>query len=179
MNNGWSGNADATKLSKELIGKGMRGAALVQELNDQIGRHVRLNSSAETLGDADNRITLSDLLDSSGVPKPRVAFTVDDYTRAGLKVATETNQKVLELMGAKNVTSDTPYLSNAIIAGTTRMGVDPATSVVRADMQTHQHKNLYILGASTHVSAPVNAPSLTIAAMGIRLAAHLDLTANE
>jgi choline dehydrogenase-like flavoprotein len=179
MNNGWSGNADATKLSKELIGKGMRGAALVQALNDQIGRHVRLNSSAETLGDADNRITLSDLVDSSGVPKPRVAFTVDDYTRAGLKVATETNQKVLELMGAKNVTSDTPYLSNAIIAGTTRMGVDPATSVVRADMQTHQHKNLYILGASTHVSAPVNAPSLTIAAMGIRLAAHLDLTANE
>ena len=179
MNNGWSGNADATKLSEELISKGIRGAALVQALNDQIGRHVRLNSSAETLGDADNRITLSDQLDSSGVPKPRVAFTVDDYTRDGLKVATETNEKVLELMGADNVTSDTSYLSNAIIAGTTRMGTDPATSVVNTDLQTHQHANLYILGASTHVSAPVNAPSLTIAAMGIRLAEHLGRTVTE
>lgn len=179
MNNGWSGNADATKLSKTLIRQGMRGASLVQALNDQIGRHVRLNSSAETLGDADNRITLSDQLDSSGIPKPRVAFTVDDYTREGLKVATETNKQVLSRMGATDVTSDTPYLSNAIIAGTTRMGTDPATSVVNTDLQTHQHPNLYILGASTHVSAPVNAPSLTIAAMGIRLAQHLGRLAHE
>ena len=82
-------------------------------------------------------------------------------------------------MGADNVTSDTPYLSNAIIAGTTRMGTDPATSVVNTDLQTHQHANLDILGASTHVSAPVNAPSLTIAAMGIRLAEHLSRTVNE
>lgn len=173
MNNGWSGNSDATKLSKELIAKGVRGNALVQALNAQIGRHVRLNSSAETLGDANNRITLSEQFDSSGIPKPRVAFTVDEYTRSGLKIATKTNKKVLELMGADNVTSDTPYLSNAIIAGTTRMGIDPARSVVNSDLQTHQHANLYILGASTHVSAPVNAPSLTIAAMGIRLAKYL------
>lgn len=179
MNNGWSGNADATKLSKELISQGMRGADLVQALNDQIGRHVRLNSSAETLGVPSNRIMLSDQVDSSGVPKPRVAFTVDDYTRAGLDVATQTNEKVLALMGADNIKSDTPYLSNAIIAGTTRMGTDPETSVVNTNLQTHQHSNLYILGASTHVSAPVNAPSLTIAAMGIRLAEHLDRTAHE
>jgi choline dehydrogenase-like flavoprotein len=59
------------------------------------------------------------------------------------------------------------------------MGTDPATSVVNPDLQTHQHPNLYILGASTHVSAPVNAPSLTIAAMGIRLAEHLGRAAHE
>lgn len=179
MNNGWSGNSDATKLSQDLIGKGLRGAALVKALSDQIGRHVRLNSSAETLGDASNRITLSDQMDSSGIPKPRVNFTVDDYTQSGLKVATQTNEKVLSLMGVGEPQSDTPYLSNAIIAGTTRMGTDPKVSVVDTNMRSHQHPNLYVLGASTHVSAPVNAPSLTIAALGIRLAAHLGSATNE
>lgn len=37
----------------------------------------------------------------------------------------------------------------------------------------HEHPNLSILGPSTHVSAPVNAPSLTIAAMAYRLADRL------
>ena len=179
MNNGWSGNSDATKLSQELIGKGLRGTALVKALNDQISRHVRLNSSAETLGDADNRITLSDQTDSSGIPKPRVTFTVDAYTKAGLDVASKTNEQILKLMGVETPQSDTPYLSNAIIAGTTRMGTDPASSVVDTDMRSHQHPNLYILGTSTHVSAPVNAPSLTIAALAIRLAKHLDATTHE
>ncbi|MCY0096862.1 GMC oxidoreductase [Hoeflea ulvae] len=173
MNNGWSGNSDAEKLSRELIGKGMRGGALVSALNDTIARHVRINSSAETLGVPENRITLSDKPDSAGIPRPRVAFAIDDYTRAGIDVAREVNTKVLTLMGAPDIKDDEPYLSNAIIAGTTRMGTDPAASVVDTDLCTHQHPNLYVLGASTHVSAPVNAPSLTIAAMAIRLAEHL------
>lgn len=179
MNNGWSGNSDATKLSASLIAKGLRGAALVTALNDQISRHVRLNSSAETLGDPDNRITLSDQLDSAGVPKPRIAFTVDDYTRAGLDVATGVSKETLTRMGATDVTVDKPYLSNAIIGGTTRMGTDPDSSVVRPDLRSHQHENLYILGTSTHVSCPVNAPSLTVAAMGIRLAGHLSARAHD
>lgn len=173
MNNGWSGNSDATVLSTALIAEGMRGEALVRALNDRIARHVRLNSSAETLADPENRITLSDQMDSAGIPKPRIAFTVDDYTRAGMEVAKKVSTEALSRMGATDIQTNTPYLSNAIIGGTTRMGTDPASSVVTPDLKTHQHNNLYILGSSTHVSCPVNAPSLTIAAMGIRLAEHL------
>ncbi|MEQ9259805.1 MAG: GMC family oxidoreductase [Roseovarius sp.] len=173
MNNGWSGNSDATTLSKQLIAKGLRGAALVEALDSQISRHVRLNSSAETLGSPENRITLSDQLDSAGIPKPRIAFTVDDYTQAGIDVATKISREVLSRMGAEDVQTNAPYLSNAIIGGTTRMGTDPANSVVTPDLRSHQHDNLYILGAGTHVSCPVNAPSLTIAALAIRLAGHL------
>lgn len=173
MNNGWSGNADATNLSAQLIAQGLRGEALVSALNDQIARHVRLNSSAETLGDPNNCITLSDQVDSAGIPKPRIQFTVDDYTRAGMKVAADVSTEVLTRMGAKDVQKNTPYLSNAIIGGTTRMGTDPAHSVVSPDLQCHQHDNLYIVGPSTHVSCPVNAPSLTVAALAIRLAEHL------
>ncbi|MBY6172189.1 GMC family oxidoreductase N-terminal domain-containing protein, partial [Mameliella alba] len=179
MNNGWSGNSDATKLSQTLIKQGLRGEALVSALNDQIARHVRLNSSAETLGVADNRITLSDQLDSAGVPKPRITFAVDTYSKAGLEVAEKVSREVLDRMGATDVQVNTPYLSNAIIGGTTRMGTDPAQSVVGPDLRSHEHDNLYILGTSTHVSCPVNAPTLTVSALGIRLAEHLNAAAHD
>ncbi len=179
MNNGWSGNSDATKLSQSLIKQGLRGAALVTALNAQIGKHVRLNSSAETLGVPDNRITLSDSRDSAGIPKPRITFSVDEYTRKGIETAEAVNREVLTRMGARDVQVNAPYLSNAIIGGTTRMGTDPATSVVDQSLRSHEHDNLYILGTSTHVSCPVNAPSLTIAAMAIRLADHLNANGHD
>jgi choline dehydrogenase-like flavoprotein len=113
------------------------------------------------------------LRDPAGLPRPRVTFALDDYTRRGLDEALKVNQRILDAMGATYVTWNAPYLSNAIIAGTTRMGTDPAVSVVRPDLRTHEHANLSILGPSTHVSAPVNAPSLTIAAMAYRLADRL------
>ncbi|OYW62572.1 MAG: GMC family oxidoreductase [Rhodobacterales bacterium 12-65-15] len=52
--------------------------------------------------------------------------------------------------------------------GTARMGDDPATSVVDANLRTHDLDNLYIVDASVlPTSAAVN-PSLTIAALALR-----------
>lgn len=57
--------------------------------------------------------------------------------------------------------------------GTARMGVDPATSVVTPDLRAHDLSNLYIVDASVlPTSAAVN-PSLTIAALALRAAAHI------
>jgi choline dehydrogenase-like flavoprotein len=57
--------------------------------------------------------------------------------------------------------------------GTLRMGHDPATSVVDANLRAHDLDNLYIADASVlPTSAAVN-PSLTIAALALRLGQHL------
>lgn len=173
MNSGWSGNSDATGLAKSLIAKGMTGAELARQINHQVARHLRLNSSAEVLPDWNNRIELADVTDSSGVPKPKVTFRMDDYTKNGLAKAMEVNRQIFSAMGASDVESNDPYLSNAIIGGTARMGTDPKTSVVDTDLVAHDHRNLYILGSSAHVTAPVNAPSLTIAALAIRSAGRI------
>ena len=111
--------------------------------------------------------------DAAGIPRPRIRFLMDDYTTRGLEAARKVNRQVFDLLGATEVSSSDVYLSNAIIAGTTRMGRDPKTSVVDADLRTHDHANLYIVGPGTHVTAPVNAPSLTVTALAYRLADHL------
>ena len=57
--------------------------------------------------------------------------------------------------------------------GTARMGADPKTSVVDANLKAHDLDNLYIVDASVlPTSAAVN-PSLTIAALALRAGAHI------
>lgn len=171
MNDGWSGNSDAVHLARGLARQGTRGHAIIAELRSQIARHLRLNSSAETLPNPDNRVELAeDQPDSAGIPRPKIFFTVDDYTKAGIAHALSYTQRIFAALGATGVKSNTPYLSSAIICGTTRMGVDPKTSVVDAALRSHDHANLFIAGTSTHVTAPVNAPTLTVAANALRVA---------
>ncbi|MGY3438977.1 MULTISPECIES: GMC family oxidoreductase [unclassified Marinovum] len=173
MNSGHSGNSDATNVAKALIAKGMMGQPLAAEINRVVSRHLRLNSSGEILPDANNRLTLSEERDSAGLPKSRIAYSIDDYTRAGMDISLEINKKVLELLHATEIKSDEVYLSNAIIGGTARMGDDPDASVVNAEQQSHQHRNLYVMGSSAHVTMPVNAPTLTIAGLAMRTAEHI------
>ena len=53
------------------------------------------------------------------------------------------------------------------------MGLDPKTSVVDADLKVHGSKNLYVAGAAPFVTCGVSYPTLTIAALSLRLADHL------
>jgi choline dehydrogenase-like flavoprotein len=174
MNSGWSGNSDAANVARPLVSRGLTGSALIAGIRSEVAHHPRLNSSAETLPDADNRVELSSVNDTAGVPKPKVTFRMDAYTTAGLKAAMDVNRRIFTAMEARDVKVNEPYLSNAIIAGTTRMGMDPRRSVVDRELRSHDHANLFILGTSTHVTAPVNAPSLTVAALAIRAADRIE-----
>lgn len=54
--------------------------------------------------------------------------------------------------------------------GTARMGLDPATSVVDPSGKAHELDNLYIADSSVFPASGANNPSLTIAALALRLA---------
>ncbi len=54
--------------------------------------------------------------------------------------------------------------------GTARMGTDPTTSVVDPSGKTHDLDNLYIADSSVFPASGANNPSLTIAALSLRLA---------
>lgn len=57
--------------------------------------------------------------------------------------------------------------------GTTRMGSDPATSVVQRDLAVHGYANLYVAGSSVFTTSGWANPTLTIVALSHRLAEHL------
>ncbi len=53
--------------------------------------------------------------------------------------------------------------------GTARMGDDPASSVVDADLRTHDVENLWIADSSTFPSSAAVNPAITVAALALRL----------
>jgi choline dehydrogenase-like flavoprotein len=62
---------------------------------------------------------------------------------------------------------------SAHIQGTTRMGVDPADSVVDRDLRHHSIRNLVVLGSGTFPTCPAANPTLTLSALAMRAAERL------
>ena len=58
--------------------------------------------------------------------------------------------------------------------GTARMSTDPANGVVDSDCKVHSVANLYIGGSAVFPTSGANTPTLTIVALALRLADHLD-----
>jgi choline dehydrogenase-like flavoprotein len=66
-----------------------------------------------------------------------------------------------------------PYTDASHHLGTTRMSADPKTGVVDVNCRVHGVDNLYIAGSSVFPTAGHANPTLTIAAMSLRLADYL------
>lgn len=106
--------------------------------------------------------------------KPHVFFNKrSDYAKKAIKRAQEDLERVFEPLPVEKISVTGPRDTEGHVLGTTRMGRDPATSVVDGDMRHHSVRNLLMLGGSTYpVSSPSN-PTLTIAALSLRAAARL------
>lgn len=63
--------------------------------------------------------------------------------------------------------------SDGHIHGTTRMGADPADSVVDRDLRHHAIRNLVVVGSATFPTCPTANPTLTLSALATRAAARL------
>jgi quinoprotein glucose dehydrogenase len=53
------------------------------------------------------------------------------------------------------------------------MGDDPGTSVVDSWGRAHDHENLFVVGAPTHVSGGCNNGTLTFSALSLRAAEEI------
>tara|TARA_R110001592_G_scaffold38609_1_gene127228 strand:+ start:67638 stop:69272 length:1635 start_codon:yes stop_codon:yes gene_type:complete len=175
MNDGTHPFFGPQQTAAKLLAKGVYGKTLADQVNDLSSRQLRFNSSIEILPNKGNRVGLHPTLkDPAGLPVPEIKLAIDAYTQRGIDWAIERHQQMFKTLKATEVTHDSQAESDtAIIAGTARMGRDPSRSVVDLNLQSHDHQNLYILGASAHITAPINPPTLTIAALALKAADHL------
>lgn len=174
LNRGWSIGTGPLELARHLAGRRLRGDALKAELDRQVSRHLYIDTAVEMLPDPENRIVPDfDRRDALGIPRPRVRCHVDDYTRAGVEVARARHDAMVKALRCSEIFTEPVSQSVAIIAGTTRMGTDPKTSVIGPDQRTHDHPNLYLLGLGGFPTAPINPPTLTAAALAIRAAKQI------
>ncbi|NVK17539.1 MAG: GMC family oxidoreductase [Methylocystaceae bacterium] len=175
------------------IDEGLFGPELKDRVYTNTAAQVYFDNSVEVLPDPNNRITLDyDKLDATGLPRPKITYKIDEYTVEGVYVSWKRGWDVLRAMncrldkpGGKPLPKPTrEYFDElvkkdgiksgaAMIAGTTRMGLDPATSVVDTYCRSHDHDNLFIVGTGSYVTSGSVSPSLTAAAISMRSAEYI------
>lgn len=134
------------------------------------GRSFEWGIIAEDLPDAGNRVVLSsDLVDSSGLPSPKIIYRSSDNTRNLLRYHLDRAREAHLAAGAIE-THETPLMRDCgwHLLGTTVMGHDPATSVVDQFGRAHDVPNLIIADGSTFVTSSGVNPTATIAALALR-----------
>jgi glucose dehydrogenase len=191
-NEGWNfpyGDPYAS-LYKAVVDDDVAGEALTGRLNSLYTHQFRIGFLVEQTPDPENRVTLSEIhTDHLGLPRPEIAYNLSGYTRAGFEAARQTADLLFEKMGAEQKTEIPTatgpmtfeyngqyynYSGAGHVVGTCRMGDDPATSVVNADLRSWDHDNLYIIGSSVFPTIATANPTLTIAALTLRTAAILN-----
>ena len=174
-NDGWSWPTGAPiTTASDLANLGMTGKALDAELLRVTSRHIRLASLVEQMPDPANRITLDpDETDMYGVPRPRIAYRLDDFTRTGLAAARRAHADIFDRLGASGITHSPDAQGAGHIIGTARMGRDAKTSVVDRTLTCHDHPNMFILGSTVFPTSATGNPTLTIAALSLRAVASV------
>ena len=135
-------------------------------LNERVTGMVAI---CEDLPELHNTVTLDDtLVDSHGIPAPKISYTLSDNSRKMLDYAVARAAEALRAGGATDIMSEAPLgVGGWHLMGTARMGVDPAKSVVNEWGRAHDVKNLFVIDGSIFVtSAGVN-PTRTIQALAL------------
>jgi choline dehydrogenase-like flavoprotein len=154
---------------REAVGRGLRGAELDRAIADRSSREVGFATMAEQLPSPDNRIVPDfEQRDAIGLPRPRITFRIDDYTRRAFEHGRRIHREVCAALKATEVHHGDDVMSSGHVIGTCRMGLDPAQSVVNPDQRAHDHANLFLLGSGVFPTSAASNPTLTIAALALR-----------
>lgn len=129
---------------------------------------------------ADSRLTLdSQHKNRFGDPMPTIAHRLDDASEAREAATQQQIQGVFEKMAKAN---DSRILSTNVAnyqdhpSGGCRMGNDPASSVCDSYGRTHDHRNLFVVGASTLPTGGCTNATMAFVGLTLRSADHIGKT---
>lgn len=152
------------------------GDDLRDQLDESYGTHISMGALVEQLPREDNYVGLDRATtDDLGDPVPEIHWSVDEQTEAALSRANGIQTRVLDELGIEDRWTVGPDETGPAYhhMGTTRMGDDPDESVVDAECRAHDLDNLWISGSSVFPTGGAMNPTLTIAALSVRLAESL------
>ena len=140
-----------------------------------LGHAFTWGIQAEDLPEEHNRVSLDgDETDSSGLPAARIEYRLSENSRRMLDFNGARAVEAAEAAGATSVmVRDLWPTGVGHVLGTTRMGDDPATSVVDRWCRSHDVANLYVIDGGVFVTAGSANPTATIMANALRVTDHM------
>ncbi|NLF65403.1 MAG: GMC family oxidoreductase [Chloroflexi bacterium] len=166
---GWSfPGTPLTALATELIAEGYRSEALANEVNQRAARQFRFACLVEQMPLAENRVTPAwDQVDAIGIPRPQLDYRLDEFTERGLAEARRICDLIFDAVGVSFRMHGEEFFGAGHLIGTYRMGDDPSSSVVDREQRSHDHPNLFLLGAGVFPASGTANPTLTLAALAL------------
>lgn len=160
----------------DLDARGLWGSRLARYDRERFGRWIGLEAETEMQPNPDSRVMLDPVhKDLFGDPVPHIRFAFSPVDRRTQKEAGEILATLLREVGAREISQD-PFGATSWGAhhmGTCRMARNPEQGVVDSDCRVHGTSNLYVAGSSVFPTSGALQPSLTIAALTLRLAERL------
>lgn len=145
-------------------------------------REFLVELAGEQTPNPESRVTLSTRRGPLGQPRAQLDWRLTPLDWRGLRdglrvLGRELGRAGLGRLQAAEVTDE--ELSDVLLGenhhmGTTRMAADPSVGVVDASCRVHGVENLYVAGSSVFATGGTANPTLTIVALALRLAEHLE-----
>ncbi len=152
-----------------LIGKDLR-----RSINQTSIRAFRFSYSTEQLPDENNWVKPGDVIDPvTGLPRPKLNFQISEYNKQAFEFAWEVMAFMFKEIGVSHFeipTDRNDFAGAGHIMGTTKMGDNAKSAVVNKDCQSFDHPNLFIIGPGVFPTSGTANPTLTVAALVLRLA---------
>jgi len=152
------------------------GDDLLSDLRTAYGHSIAMGGLVGQPPRAENRVTLDpSTTDDHGNPVPDVQWSIGDRTRRTIERANAIQHAVLDELGVDRDWTVGPEATGPAYhhMGTTRMGTDPTESVVSPRLRTHDVENCWIASSSVFPTSGAMNPTVTIAALALRLAETL------
>ena len=130
---------------------------------------------AEDLPEDENRIVLDpEVSDGSGLPTARIEYRMSENSQRMLDFNVTRAVEAAEAAGAtETLVRDVWPTGIGHVLGTTRMGDDPADSVVDRWCRAHDVANLYVIDGGVFVTGGSANPTATIMANALRVIDHM------
>lgn len=143
---------------------------------------VVVRNHLEQAPNPENRVRLGTALDTFGNALPVVEWSLSPLDQKTIVTMHRVLARELERLGIPGFVSSFISSDSSVgkvlgdashHMGTTRMGIDPKTSVVDANCKVHTMSNLYVAGSSVFPTSGYANPTATLVALALRLAHHL------
>jgi choline dehydrogenase-like flavoprotein len=136
--------------------------------------NVQIQGLIEVFSEHKNRVVNSDKRNRFGMLETVVNFTEDEEFKERINQVKATADKIFEQMGAADTVEERPLSWRADHAAcTARMSKSDQTGVVDRNLKIHGIENLYVCSNASFASSGAVNPTLTLAALSLRLGDHL------
>jgi choline dehydrogenase-like flavoprotein len=126
--------------------------------------------------DPESRVTLSDNVDQLGMNRLKLHWRIGEPVVRSILRMQELLGRHLQATGVGRLeasTGEITFTDASHHMGTTRMSAQPSGGVVDGDCRVHGVANLFLAGSSVFPCAGYANPTITIVALTLRLARHL------